>query len=225
MSFQLNSVVPWGRNCHEYRTMFQLTDNDMKKKIAGFGDGPASFNYEATQSGSFVTSFDPIYHFSKVDLQQRIEEVRGAVMQQMKENQEHYIWKNICSLEELEHVRMSAMQTFLQDYEQGKKEKRYIYHELPSPLPCKADFYDIGLSSHFLLMYTILGYEFHIQAITEMLRVCKEVRIFPIVDLDGSQSKLIAKVVEHFRKCCVTEIRETEYEFQKGGNKLLILKK
>ncbi len=44
MAFQLNSVVPWGRNLAEYRLMFELSDEDMKKKIAGFGDGPASFN-------------------------------------------------------------------------------------------------------------------------------------------------------------------------------------
>lgn len=44
MAFKLNSVVPWGRNMEEYRQMFQLDDNDMSKKIASFGDGPASFN-------------------------------------------------------------------------------------------------------------------------------------------------------------------------------------
>ena len=51
MAFCLDSVVPWGRNLNEYRLMFQLTDDDMKKRIAGFGDGPASFNFEATKQG------------------------------------------------------------------------------------------------------------------------------------------------------------------------------
>ena len=36
MAFQLNSVVPWGRNFAEYRLMFELSDKDMKKKIAGY---------------------------------------------------------------------------------------------------------------------------------------------------------------------------------------------
>ena len=31
--------------------MFHLSDKDKNLKIAGFGDGPASFNYEATKSG------------------------------------------------------------------------------------------------------------------------------------------------------------------------------
>ncbi len=68
MAFQLNSVVPWGRNLGEYRSMFCLTDEDMRKRIAGFGDGPASFNCEAARLGFSVTSFDLIYSFSKEEL-------------------------------------------------------------------------------------------------------------------------------------------------------------
>lgn len=60
MAFELNSVVPWGSNMEEYRRMFRLDENDMSKKIAGFGDGPACFNCEATNKGSHVVSFDPI---------------------------------------------------------------------------------------------------------------------------------------------------------------------
>ena len=48
MGMKLEKVVPWGRNIDEYRSMFLLTDDDMKKKIAGFGDGPASFNFQAS---------------------------------------------------------------------------------------------------------------------------------------------------------------------------------
>jgi len=58
MAFLLDKVVPWGRTRNEYITMFSLTETDLNKKIAGFGDGPASFNYEATIAGNDVTSFD-----------------------------------------------------------------------------------------------------------------------------------------------------------------------
>ncbi len=85
--------------------------------------------------------------------------------------------------------------------------------------------FDIGLSSHFLLMYTALGYDFHIAAMTEMLRVCREIRIFPIVDLDANKTGLINDVIDYFKKGYSVEIVDTEYEFQKGDNKLLIIKK
>lgn len=225
MAFQLNSVVPWGRNLAEYRLMFQLTDEDLSKKIAGFGDGPASFNYEASEWGYSVTSFDPVYQFSKDALQRRIDDVRVTVMKQMEENKDNYVWTHIKSLAELENTRLSAMNLFLSDYEKGKDERRYIFHELPNRVPFDDDAFDIGLSSHFLLMYTMLGYDFHIQSITEMLRVCKEVRIFPVVDLDAQETDLIASVIAYFKQRYLVEIRKTGYEFQKGDNRMLIMKK
>ena len=88
MTFKLYSVVPWGRNLEEYKLMFGLDDSDMSKKIAGFGDGTACFNCEMTDAGVHVVSFDPIYQFSKEEIEKRIEEVRITVMQQMKENME-----------------------------------------------------------------------------------------------------------------------------------------
>lgn len=225
MAFKLNSVVPWGRNAEEYRLMFRLGDEDLPKKIAGFGDGPACFNYEITQKGGSVVSFDPIYRFSKEDIEKRIEEVRVVVMEQMRENKDNYVWTHIKSLDDLENTRMSAMKKFLGDYEKGKREGRYVYHQLPDRLPYEDSCFDIGLSSHFLLMYTDLGYDFHIAAMTEMLRVCREIRIFPIVDLDANKTGLINDVIDYFKKGYRVEIVDTEYEFQKGDNKLLIIRK
>lgn len=225
MAFKLDSVVPWGRTLEEYKLMFQLDDEDMLKTFAGFGDGPACFNYEMTERNGSVISFDPIYQFSKEDIEKRIEDVRVIVMQQMHENMDNYVWKNIKSLDELENIRMSAMKKFLSDYEKGKAEGRYVFHELPNRLPYEEDHFDIGLSSHFLLMYTSLGYDFHIAAMSEMLRVCKEIRVFPIVDLDANKTDLINNVIGFFKKDYTVQTVKTDYEFQKGDNKLLIIRK
>lgn len=225
MAFELKNVVPWGRNLEEYQLMFQLNETDSKKRIADFGGGPAGFNYEATAKGYQVTSFDPIYQFSKEEIKQRIEETRVTVMKQMRANRDGYVWTKIKNLDELENIRMSAMQVFLSDFEDGKREKRYIYHELPDKLPFEDNAFDIGLSSHFLLMYTLLGYDFHIKAISEMLRVCKEVRIFPLLNLAGENAEMIVDVIGYFEKHYTVKIQETEYEFQKGGNRLLIISK
>lgn len=225
MAFKLNSVVPWGRNMDEYKKMFLLGEDDKNKRIAGFGDGPASFNCEATKKGFNVVSYDPIYQFSKSDIADRIEEVGEIVMKQMAENMENYVWKNIKSLTELEDIRMSAMKVFIDDYDIGKTEGRYVYHELPNRLEVPDNTYDIGLSSHFLLMYKELGFDFHIKAISEMLRACKEVRIFPIVDLDANESKLTADVIDYFKDKYDINIVDTKYEFQKCANKLMIIRK
>lgn len=111
------------------------------------------------------------------------------------------------------------------DYTKGIKDGRYIYHELPKKMPVEDDYFDVGLSSHFLLMYTSLEYDFHIQALNEMLRVCKEIRIFPIVDLDANDTEITKRVINYYKGKYTLEIRNTGYEFQKGDNKMLIIKK
>lgn len=120
---------------------------------------------------------------------------------------------------------MSAMSMFLEDFERGKTEGRYIYHNLPEKINAEDNTYDIGLSSHFLLMYTDLGYDFHIKAISEMLRVCREIRIFPVCDLDGSKTELIDNVKNYFSKDYDVKLLKTEYEFLKDGNKMMVIKK
>lgn len=145
-------------------------------------------------------------------------------MKQMEENKENYIWTKIKSLEELEEIRMGAMKLFLKDYECGLKENRYRYHELPERLALEDKSYDIGLSSHFLLLYTQLGYDFHMKSIKEMLRVCKEVRIFPVVDLDAQEDDMIFKVIEALKEEYHVELLETSYEFQKNATKMLVIK-
>ena len=109
------------------------------------------------------------------------------------------------------------------NFEVGLSEGRYRYYELPNYLPVEENYYDIGLSSHFLLLYTQLGFDFHIKAIGEMLRVCKEVRIFPVVDLDANQADMISDVIDEFTKKYDVELKVTNYQFQKNANKMLVI--
>lgn len=225
MAFELKNVVPWGRTLEEYIQIFKLTDSDLKSKIISFGDGPASFNSEMTKRGKTVVSLDPIYQFSEHELKQRIAETKETVIKQMKANQENFIWKNIKNVSELEQIRMHAMKNFLEDFELGKKQERYIYHELPNPTIYNNLEYDLGLSSHFLILYSQLGIDFHIKAITEMLRICREIRIFPILNLNAEESEVLEDIITYFNDDFTVNIECSDYEFQKGGNKMLVIKR
>lgn len=221
MAFTLSKVVPWGRTLHEYVEMFQLSDIDLERKIIGFGDGPASFNYEATAKGYSVVSLDMVYQFTNDQLRNRIEETKDIVLEQAKKNANNYSWTKIKNIHELEKLRMGAMSLFLQDYDIGKHEKRYIFHELPAKTQFEDGAFDIGLSSHFLLMYTSLGFDFHINTIDEMLRICKEIRITPIVDLDGNPSELTERIIQHYQNSYRVTVAATSYKFLKNGNQFL----
>jgi SAM-dependent methyltransferase len=224
MGFTLDKVVPWGRSYDEYLAMFALTEADLRRSILGCGDGPAGFNAELTRRGGRIVSVDPVYIFDALQINNRISETREAVMTQLRKNQSDYIWNAIASIEELEHARMSAMAIFLADYENGKREGRYIEGELPT-LPFENGTFDLSLSSHFLFLYsTHLSAEFHLQALREMLRIAREVRIFPLLTLDGSPSPHLSFVIESLSsQGYKIEIKPVLYEFQRGGNEMLVV--
>lgn len=225
MAFELKNTVPWGRNLEEYINMFNLTDSDMDSRIISFGDGPASFNSEMTENSKSVVSIDPIYQFSQKELQQRIEETKEMVLEQTKNNLENFVWAKIKNIQELEQIRISAMTKFLQDFEDGKMTGRYINHDLPNKTDFEDLSFDLGLSSHFLILYSQLGLDFHISSLTEMLRVAKEIRIFPILNLDAKKSEFLDKLTKYFERDYFVSIERVEYEFQKNGNEMLTIKR
>jgi chorismate mutase-like protein len=220
--FSLDKVVPWGRSYEEYVNMFNLSDADLRQRILGCGDGPAEFNARLSAHGGHIVSFDPIYEFDASQIQSRISEIYQTVMDQMGRNQSDYVWDAISSIEDLGRIRMSAMNAFLMDFETGKRDGRYISGELPL-LPFAKEQFDIALSSHFLFLYSAhLSAEFHLQALEEMLRVAREVRVFPLLTLDGKRSPHLDFVTEHLGKQGFSiTVRRVPYEFQRGGNEML----
>lgn len=223
---ELKNIVPWGRNLAEYRAMFSISAMDMKKEFLGCGDGPASFNAEMTQNGGKVVSIDPIYEFSAAELRGRIDETYETVLNQVKKDPSPYIWTSFSDPEAMAEARMKAMNDFLDDYEKGRREKRYVKGELPS-LPFPDDSFDIALSSHFLFLYSQkLSLDFHIAAITEMLRVAGELRIFPLFNLDNSTSDFVKPVKNHFSDMGFkVSLLKVPYEFQRGADTMMKLSK
>lgn len=224
MPINLKETIPLGRSLKEYREMFGLKDCTLYKKILDCGGGPSGFNAELNDTDISVISIDPLYKFSKFEIEKRIDETFEDIIRQACENKEKFVWKNIRNVDELAEVRMTAMKNFLEDYEQGKNEKRYRNEELPR-LPFKDNEFDLALSSHFLFLYSsVFSLEFHIQSISEMPRVAKEVRIFPLLDLNANISPYLNSVIDHFRAMYISvKINTVDYEFQKGGNQYLEL--
>ena len=220
--FTLDQVVPWGRSFDEYCCMFALSEQDLGSKILGCGDGPASFNAEATRRGARVISCDPIYRWEEAQISERIAVTYDRILDQTRRNAHEFVWDSIRTVEDLGRVRMAAMQDFLQDYSQGKAEGRYVDAELPT-LPFADSSFDLALSSHLLFLYsTQLGEAFHQAAIRELCRIAREVRIFPLLALGGQRSPYVEYCIEELRGAGhVVSIEIVPYEFQRGGNQMM----
>ena len=219
---KLENVVPWGRNLSEYRAMGLYTDADKHKKILGCGDGPASVNVELTDIGINITSIDPIYQFTKEQIQKRVQETSMVVSEQLRQNRDDFIWKNISNVDELISLRLNAMKEFLEDFEVAKIQGHYQHQELPK-LSFNNKEFDLAWSSHFLFLYSEhFDFGFHKRAILEMLRVAKEVRIFPLLDLKNKKSLHLEGILSFLQESgYMFEIQKSEYEFQKGANEVL----
>ena len=222
MAFTLETVVPWGRSYEEYVSMFTLTELDLQKNILGCGDGPASFNAQMNKAGRVVTSIDPIYQFSTDEIKARIDETYAEVLEQLQKNQHDYMWDTLTSPEQVGRIRMAAMQEFLADFSHGKAEGRYLEGELPV-LPFVKNQFDLALCSHLLFLYSEqLSLEFHKQALVEICRVAKEVRIFPLLTLAGNKSRHISAIKNYLtRHGHKISIETVPYEFQRGGNEMM----
>ena len=222
MPFILDRVVPWGRSFDEYVAMFALSPAALRGKILGCGDGPASFNAGIAESGGSAVSADPICQFSAEHVSARIDETYAAVMAQTRRNRHEFVWVRIHSVDELGRVRMAAMQQFLADYDQGRREGRNLPASLPS-LPFRGRAFDLALCSHFLLLYSEqLSLAFHMASIREMLRVSHEVRVFPLLELGAVRSLHLTKVLAALARVgCEASVERVLYEFQRGGNEVL----
>lgn len=220
--FTLEQVVPWGRSFDEYCRMFSLSGDDLAGRILGCGDGPASFNAQATRRGAAVVSCDPIYQWDTTQIRSRIAATYDTVLDQARRNADEFVWDSIASVEELGAVRMAAMEEFLTDYSGGKAEGRYLTAELPA-LPFAGGSFDLALCSHFLFLYSLqLDEAFHHASIRELCRVAGDVRVFPILALGGQRSPYVDRVMQGLRASGHdVSIQRVPYEFQRGGNEMM----
>lgn len=111
---------------------------------------------------------------------------------------------------------------FLSDYDSGGTAGRYLDHALPK-LPFADGEFDLALCSHFLFTYSEAYSEaFHMEAVLELRRVAREVRIFPLLNLDGAPSPHVEPICASLRDTGVdVSIQRVPYEFQRGSNQMM----
>lgn len=221
-AFDFKTAVPWGRSFAEYSAFFALDELAPGAPVLDCGAGPSSFAVEATERGLSVCAADPLYSVTAARIARRIEEVRPTMLASIRQAQARFVWDHYGTPEKQEAVRLAAMQRFLADFGNRQRRAQYVAAALPS-LPFRDRAFDLALSSHFLLLYSKqFDLAFHLEAIRELLRVARRLRIFPLLDLDGRRSQHL----EPLRQALAgdgfeSEVVRVDYEFQKGGNEML----
>lgn len=218
--FNLDGVVPWGRRFDEYEAFFALGDMAKGTRIIDVGGGPASFAGEAASRGLAVTAVDPIYEASPQVIRDQFEVTVKAMRAGMTAASYRFNWKFYGSEERVHQRRRAALDLFLEDRVQNSA--RYVTGALPH-LPFSDVQFDLALSSHLLFLYgDDLDGAFHIAAMRELLRVAREVRVFPLINLDGRPSSHLPGVMRALETEGFNAIlQDVDFEFQIGATKML----
>lgn len=224
MALHLEDFLITGRTFEEYLDFFNLSIETLEnKKILDCPSGVSSFIATAHQHGIEAYGCDIIYQFDPEAIVKQAE----LSIQKIYEDvtwMEGFNFSFYGSVDKHKEFRTQALNHFVEDI----NKPYYSYETLPS-LSYEDDAFDLLLSSHLLFVYDDrMSLEFHIQSIQEMLRVAKEVRIFPLVDFKNSHHKeeknfspLVYEVLKHFS----AEIILVDFEFQPGANAMLCIQR
>jgi hypothetical protein len=225
MPLCLDEIVIWSRSFDEYINCMTLSENDLERKILAVADGASSFNVEARKRGHDVISLDPIYQFSSAQIKQQIIKSCDHIYPQILKNRDDYIWTYFESPPSLKQHRMAVMENFLSDFIKKKSKSRYVGGEIQN-LPFREKSFDIAIVSHFLFLYSgQLNLDFHINSISNLLKIADEVRIFPLRGNLKGAPDYIRPVTYHFKKLgFLVEIKTVNYHFTKGSNQMLAIK-
>jgi len=209
-------VVSIGRSFDEYTKFFDLDEFELEgKKVLDIASGFSSFKAEATLKEIETTAIDKIFFFDEKKLKEIVKESLKTIDSL---NIEAHNFDYFKDLDDLKDKRRIVANLFLYDFEQNSD--NYIGMNLPN-IMFKPKSFDIALISHLLFLYDdILDENFHLKLIKNALRVSKEVRVFPLVNLKNEKSIFLEKILSEFN----CEIKAVDYEFLKNANEVLIIK-
>ena len=169
-----------------------------------------------------MVAVDPLYRVDGATIERRVAETAHVMHEGLLAARERFVWDLYGSPDGLVARRLATMRMFLADYDTGRQADRYLDAALPQ-LPFADRSFDLVLGSHLLFLYDHrFDLVFHTAALLEMLRVGLETRIFPLLDLNGKPSALVAPVVDRLHGMGFqVSIERVGYEFQKGGDHML----
>jgi hypothetical protein len=172
MPFDLDDIAPRGWTLAEYCTMFDLGDAERRLSILGCGDGPSSFNAEGTAQNMRIVSVDPLYALRAPDIRARC-----------------------AATTDVAGSHDTALAQFLADYELGVDQGRYVTGGADD-LPFPDGSYDLALCPHLLFVHGARHpLALHLKAIRELMRVAEELRIFPLQEAGGVESRHLKAVM------------------------------
>jgi hypothetical protein len=224
----IDRVVFVGRTLAEYKEFLDLDIDSLKGlKVLDCPSGPSSFVAEANRIGIRAVGCDAFYDLLPLEqlVKKGLKDI-SHVMERLSEKMHLFKWDYYSSVEDVKESRTRALKIFEEDFQIGLKEERYIKASLPFlPFPDRS--FELVVSAHFLFIYDDkLDYEFHLNSILELTRVCsEEVRIYPLQSMNARTYPFMEKLINDLKQeGAEARIVEVGFEFLRGSTFMLQIK-
>jgi hypothetical protein len=208
------------RSYAEYEAMFDLPA-DLPGRILDCCAGGSGFT--AAAAGVRAVAADPAYSLSFPELETAVRRGTAQGGGIVTDHPEHFTWEWYGSAERRDAMRAEAAEAFLAD----RRRRPWCYPAAALPdLPFAAGAFDLVLCSHLLFTWSDrFGEQWHLAALRELIRVGAEVRVFPlVVQRTGEPVPFLEAVRRELGAAGAdSEVRRVPYEFQRGGNRMLVL--
>lgn len=212
------------RSFEEYEAFFGLTSEDLTGTVLDCSAGASGFTAVVNARGGRATAVDPAYGRTADELEEAASSalVEGEAI--LDQHADRYLWSWYGSVEGHHEIRRSALAQFLADLR--RHPDAYVAGSLPH-LPFDDGAFELALCSHLLFTWAnVFDEAWHEAAVLELLRVARQVRLFPlVVQGTGDAVPFLPSLVERLRDLGHrAEEVEVPYEFQRGTARMLAVR-
>lgn len=223
------------RSLAEYEKMFALEETFLEENpskhslVLDVAGGASSFTAEARNRGWNAIAVDPLYRLSPDEIAAHGNEEITISTGKIAKLTDQFNWDYYGSMDQHESRRRNSLSLFLADYTSPEAREVYLAAALPN-LPFANNSFSLVLCSHFLFLYgEQLNETFHIEAVLELLRVCKpggQIRIYPLVDLKRKPIEYLAQLISEINsKGASIELLQSNLAFMPEAEQLMCMHK
>ncbi|CAM4237578.1 SAM-dependent methyltransferase [Paenibacillus endophyticus] len=176
------------RGYDEYVRMFDLQPVDLERgEMLDVAAGGSSFTADANARGYRAFAVDPRYDKGIEEWISEAEQEIETSTAKLAKLQERFDWSYYGSIDQHRAGRVTSIERFKESVRDSMNKHRYAAGKLPE-LPYSDNRFSLILCSHFMFLYADqFGTEFHIEAMKELMRICKpggQIRIYPLLSLN-----------------------------------------
>ncbi|MFB5660961.1 class I SAM-dependent methyltransferase [Alteribacillus sp. HJP-4] len=211
------------RSFQEYKEMFMLEKDLLEKgRILDVASGASSFVTELNANGFDATAVDPLYRLTHEEMKNHGKREVETAAQKIEMVKHQFVWNSYKNIEAHHEIRKNSLEKFLAGYQ---NKENYIPAALPD-LPFENDTFSLVVCNHFLFLYQEqFGYDFHLQAVNELIRVTKPggiIRIYPLVGFKNEPYPFMDELMNELEIINVTaELLSTSFRFLPAATQFL----